>query len=108
MEGATLVTFRMDDVIARIFDNPCARSTFTFDVSFNNSWLSARSWPGGCGARWNVASERVQIQMAHEPSNQAMQRTASKAAIDVLRLCHPRVGCVPGFTGLAVADLVSR
>jgi hypothetical protein len=40
--------------------------------------------------------------------NQAMQRTASKAATDVLRVCHPPVGCVARFPGLAVADLVSR
>jgi hypothetical protein len=42
------------------------------------------------------------------PPNQAMQRTASKAATDVLRVCLPRVGCVARFTRLAVADLVSR
>ena len=41
-------------------------------------------------------------------SNQAIQRTASKAATDLLRVCHPRSGCVARFTGLAVADLVSR
>jgi hypothetical protein len=40
--------------------------------------------------------------------NQGMQRTASKAAIDVLRVCHPRFGCVAGCSGLAVADLVPR
>jgi hypothetical protein len=41
-------------------------------------------------------------------SNQAMQRTASKAAIDGFRVCHPHFGCVARFLGLAVADLVSR
>ena len=40
--------------------------------------------------------------------NQAMQRTASRAATDVLCVCHPRFGCVARFSGLAVADLVSR
>jgi hypothetical protein len=40
--------------------------------------------------------------------NLAMQRTASKAAADVLRVCHPRFGCVADCRGLAVADLVSR
>jgi hypothetical protein len=40
--------------------------------------------------------------------NQAMQRTASKPAIDLLRVCHPRVGSVACCSGLAVADLVSR
>ena len=40
--------------------------------------------------------------------NQAMQRTASKAATDALRVCHPRFGCVACCSGLAIADLVSR
>ena len=48
-----------------------------------------------------------------ETSNQAMQRTASsprrvRPVADVLRVCHPRFGCVARFPGLAVADLVSR
>jgi hypothetical protein len=41
-------------------------------------------------------------------SNQAMQRTASKPAIDFLGVCHPPLPCVGGHSGLAVADLVSR
>ena len=41
-------------------------------------------------------------------SNQAMQRTASEPAIDLLSICHPPFGCESRFTGLAVADLVSR
>jgi hypothetical protein len=40
--------------------------------------------------------------------NQTMQRTASKLATDVLRVCHPPFGCMARFVGLAVADLVSR
>jgi len=40
--------------------------------------------------------------------NQAMQRTASRAAIHLLRVCHSPVGCVGRFAGVAVADLVSR
>ena len=43
-----------------------------------------------------------------QSSNQAMQRTASKPAIVVQSVCHPHFGCVARFTGLAVADLVSR
>jgi hypothetical protein len=39
---------------------------------------------------------------------QAIQRTASNAAIDVVRVCHPAFGCVDSCSGLAVADLVSR
>jgi hypothetical protein len=41
-------------------------------------------------------------------SNQAMQRTASKAATGVVHVCHQRFGSVACCRGLAVADLVSR
>jgi hypothetical protein len=41
-------------------------------------------------------------------SNQAMQRTASKAPIHCMSICHPLCGCESDSTGLAVADLVSR
>ena len=51
---------------------------------------------------------RVKSLVTPTSSNQAMQRTASKPATDVLRVCHPPFGCEPRFTGLAVADLVSR
>src|SRR6266516_8138305 len=37
-----------------------------------------------------------------------MQLTASRAAIYLSRVCHSRFGRVACFTGLAVADLVSR
>ena len=40
--------------------------------------------------------------------NQAMQRTASEPATDVLGVCHPRFGCGARSLGFAVADLVSR
>lgn len=40
--------------------------------------------------------------------NHPMQRTASQRAIYSLRVCQPPVDCVARFTGLAVADLVSR
>jgi hypothetical protein len=43
-----------------------------------------------------------------QTSNQAIQRTASRAAIDVVSDCHPPVHCESRFTGLAVADLRSR
>ena len=43
-----------------------------------------------------------------ERPNQAVQRTASQPAICLLRVCHPPFGCESRFTGLAVADLVSR
>ena len=43
-----------------------------------------------------------------ERPNQAMQRTASRAAIYVVSVCQPHAGCVARFTGLAVADLVFR
>ncbi len=40
--------------------------------------------------------------------NQAMQRTARRAPIHFMSVCHPPFGCESRFTGLAVADLVSR
>jgi hypothetical protein len=40
--------------------------------------------------------------------NQAMQPTASKRATYIVRVYHPHFGCLGRFTGLAVADLVSR
>ncbi len=43
----------------------------------------------------------------HRP-NQAMQPTASKRATYIVRVYHPHFGCLGRFTGLAVADLVSR
>src|SRR5687767_14366607 len=48
------------------------------------------------------------LAMTAKPSNQAMQQTASKPATHAQCVCHLRVGCVAHFTGLAVADLVSR
>src|SRR5882724_7760372 len=48
------------------------------------------------------------MSLAHQASSQAMQRTASHPAIYFLGVCHPPYGCVTRFTGLAVADLVSR
>jgi hypothetical protein len=44
----------------------------------------------------------------HQTPNQAMQRTASHPWIYGLFVCHLPFGCVARFTGLAVADLVSR
>jgi hypothetical protein len=46
--------------------------------------------------------------VATRASNQAMQRTASKAASDVWSVCHRRSDCMASAGGLAVADLVSR
>ena len=40
--------------------------------------------------------------------NKAMQRTASRAPISAVSVCHPAVHRDPRFTGFAVADLVSR
>jgi hypothetical protein len=37
-----------------------------------------------------------------------MQRIASQPATYLAAVCHPRLGCELRFTGLAVADLVSR
>src|SRR5436309_5993596 len=44
--------------------------------------------------------------MRYTRPNQAMQRTASKAATGALCVCHPPSGCDPRFEGLAVADLI--
>ena len=38
----------------------------------------------------------------------AMQRTARQPAIQFISVCHPPMRCVARFSGLAVADLVSR
>jgi hypothetical protein len=43
-----------------------------------------------------------------DASNRAMQRTASEPATDLVSICHRRLGCESRFTGLAVADLLSR
>src|SRR6266850_213663 len=43
-----------------------------------------------------------------ETPNKAMQRTASKAAIDVWRVCRPRFGCLARCSGRTVADLMFR
>jgi hypothetical protein len=59
------------------------------------------AWPLDFGA----GQKPTQRQMT---SNQAMQRTANKTATVVQRVRHPRFGCVARFTGLAIADLVSR
>jgi hypothetical protein len=40
--------------------------------------------------------------------NQAMQRTASRTAFHLMRVCHLPVDCKRRATALAVADLVSR
>jgi hypothetical protein len=37
-----------------------------------------------------------------------MQLTASKLAVQALRVCHPRSGSVERLLGLAAADLVTR
>ena len=41
-------------------------------------------------------------------SNQPIQRTESQSAIHFMNVCHPPFGFESCFTGLAVADLVSR
>ena len=45
---------------------------------------------------------------SHQPSNQAMQLTASKLGVHALRICHPGSGSVERHLGLAAADLVAR
>ena len=43
-----------------------------------------------------------------DPSNQAMQLTASKLVLHAPGVCHPRADCLAGFLGLAADGLVSR
>ena len=38
----------------------------------------------------------------------AMQRTASQPAFHIQRVCRPHFDCMARFSGLAIADLVSR
>jgi hypothetical protein len=40
--------------------------------------------------------------------NQVMQRTARSRMMHFMSVCHSPVQCIESFTGLAVADLVSR
>jgi len=46
--------------------------------------------------------------MAHKTSNRAMQRTASKRTICLLRVAIHPFPCVDRVLGFAVADLGSR
>jgi hypothetical protein len=50
----------------------------------------------------------IYIDLTLQTPNQAMQRTASSTAFYFMRVCHPHLDCESCFTGLAVADLVSR
>ena len=84
----------------------------------STQWRSSSPFASRLGGRSLLRVERQSSSTVHSlrevartttfTPNQAMQRTASKAATDVLCVCHPRFGCVVRFTGLAVADLVSR
>ena len=64
----------------------------------------------------NVAPENQNLLAAafsepsSDPSEQAQPGDANRepASFHFMSVCHPRFGCVARFTGLAVADLVSR
>jgi hypothetical protein len=58
-------------------------------------------------ARLPAKTQKLRVRLS-KSSNQAMQRTASRAAIYLSRVGHPRIRCDSRFTGLAVADLESR
>ena len=62
----------------------------------------------GYRLRWQRLDPLLRHVSSTPRPNHAMQRTASKPATEVLRVCHPHFGCVARFPGLAVADLVSR
>src|SRR5262245_25111137 len=62
---------------------------------------------GGMFAPWiahtftDVVIAGIVLLLAHpERHNQAMQRTASRAAFRLLCVCHPPAGCAARFTGL--------
>jgi hypothetical protein len=81
----------------------CHRLSCTFATGTGIRWSSLPCW----------MTHQMRALLDHFPSgaerpNQAMQRTASKAAFYVRRVCHPRFACVACCSGLAVADLVSR
>jgi hypothetical protein len=50
----------------------------------------------------------IYIDLTLKTPNQGMQRTARRTAFYSMRVCHPHLDCESRFTGLAVADLVSR
>ena len=61
---------------------------------------TSQMFPESLGSTYSV--------LQRPTSNQAMQLTASKLAVYVLRVCHPRCAFVASLSGLAAADLVSR
>ena len=75
-------------------------------------WQIVDIQPEQFRVRYGSKTQILTFRRAHlnspSASNQAMQRTASKAATDVLCVCHSRFGGVARWSGLAVADLVSR
>jgi hypothetical protein len=52
--------------------------------------------------------KEVKMAVTGQTPNKAMQRTARKRTIHFMRVCHPPAVCVDRFSGLAVADLLSR
>jgi hypothetical protein len=50
----------------------------------------------------------IDYRPSHKRPNHAIQGIASQLAIYLVAVCHPRLGCESRFTGLALADLVSR
>jgi hypothetical protein len=83
-------------------------SDYVITAGFNNAASHGGPIREGLPVRiWYRGNEILRLDVAKRP-NQAMQRTASQPSFYVQCVCHPPFRCVPRFTGLAVADLVSR
>ncbi len=83
-----------DDYLQKTFSRRSLRETIIIE-HFTSRFMRVRL-PDGRRQTWQ------------RRPNQAMQRTASKPATDVVRVRHPRFGCAASCSRLAVADLVSR
>src|SRR5438067_6602937 len=89
--------FRDDVVCWRSIHLHALRGGLAADLADHPN-SSRRASPSPCKARLHFQTHLTQ----------AMQRTASKAPIHCMSICYPLCGCESHFTGLAVADLVSR
>jgi hypothetical protein len=111
VEGSATVTVLLDasGALSAVFFTP--RMPPDLQRLVTSAVRGCRWRPGQRGGRpvgGRVWFPATFIAPKYNASNQAMQRTASKPAIDVSPACYPHSGCVARCTGLAVADLVSR
>src|SRR4051812_4203819 len=59
-----------------------------------------------CRTRFQMALSKLRTGCTRNASKKAIQRTASKPATDVVRVCHPRVRSEAACRELAVANLI--